>query len=173
MNNTRRLAFVALFSSLLGILSQISLPLPGGIPLTLQTFAVALCGCVLGPGKGTLSVLIWLLMGSVGLPFFSGFQSGFSVLFGPSGGFLMGFLFLALFCGVGASKGLVPYWGIASVGLLLCHLCGVAWFSFVTKQGFLLGGMTASFPYFLKDMLSLGAAWGCSKAVGRSFPGLR
>lgn len=173
MNNSRRLAFIALFSALLGMLSQIALPLPAGVPLTLQTFAVALCGCVLGGTKGSISVFVWLVLGAVGLPLFSGFRGGFAVLFGPTGGFLMGLIFLALFCGLGGTKRFLCYCGLAVMGLVLCHACGTLWFSVVAEQNLRTAAVTVSFPYLLKDVLSLGAARVCARFILRSFPSLR
>lgn len=160
MNNPRPLVSIALCSALLGLLSQCSLPLPAGVPLTLQTFAVALFGCFLGGGGGCCCVLVWLLLGAAGLPVFSGVQGGVAVLFGPTGGFLWGFLLLALFCGMGNSphKGRASFLRYAlcgAFGLILCHGLGVGWFAFVTHQPLWTAALAVSVPYLLKDILSL------------------
>ncbi len=173
MNKTRRLVFIALFSALLGLISQLVLPLPAGIPLTLQTFAVALCGVVLGSVPGTVSVLVWLTLGAAGLPLFSGFRGGTAVLFGPSGGFLMGFLLLVLFCGLGGMEKSVRYYLFSAAGLLLCHLLGALWFSAVSGQSLLPAALTVSLPYLPKDLLSLVAARLCGRAMIRFLPFLR
>lgn len=149
MNKTRRLALIALFSVLLGaFLSQLSIPTPLGIPLTLQTFGVALCGRVLGKGSGTLSVALWLALGAVGFPVFSGFQGGVAPLFGPTGGFLWGFLPLAFCCGRQGGW----YYLTSLAGLIFCHLLGILWFAKTADQTFLQGAVTVSLPFLFKDV---------------------
>ncbi|MGI6071133.1 MAG: biotin transporter BioY, partial [Blautia sp.] len=100
-NHTRQLAFAGLFAAILAVLSVIQIPMPSGVPVTLQTFAVALCGCVLGRKWGFTATLLYVLIGTVGLPVFSGMKGGIGVLAGPTGGFLFGFLALAPLCGLG------------------------------------------------------------------------
>ena len=86
------LAQIGLFAAVLVVLSQLSIPLPGGVPVTLQTFAVALTAYVLKWKKGALSVLVFLALGAVGVPVFHNFTGGFGMLIGVTGGFLWGFL---------------------------------------------------------------------------------
>lgn len=155
MNKKYRIPFVALFAALLGILSQIALPLPSGIPLTLQTFAVALCGACLGPSLGPVAVLVWMGLGAVGVPVFSGFRGGISVFAEPTGGFLLGFFALTWFCGMGAKKGSKQAVLWASLGLLSCHAAGLVWFCVITRQPFVTGLLTASLPFLIKDALSV------------------
>ena len=88
-----------------GLLAQICLPLPGTpVPLTGQVLAVLVCGAVLGSGYGTLSQVIYVVLGVAGIPWFSGGGSGLAVLLGPAGGYLVGFVVAALFLGT-ASEG--------------------------------------------------------------------
>lgn len=173
MSKTRRVVFVALFAGLLGILSQLSVPTPSGIPLTLQVFAVALCGRVLGWASGSVSLLVWLTLGAVGIPLFSGFRGGIAVLLGPTGGFLTGFLPLALFCGIAPLKQRLSYYLFAPLGLILCHLSGVLWFCFETGQPFILAAATVSLPYLWKDFLFLIGADLCAKGILKILPFLR
>ena len=100
-NNTLsvpEIAMTGMFTAVLAVLSILQIPMPSGVPITLQTFAVALCGYVLGARKGLLSVALYLLIGFMGLPVFTGMTSGIGKLFGFTGGFLYGFLFLVFFC---------------------------------------------------------------------------
>lgn len=92
---------VGVFAAVLAVLSQISFPLPSGIPVTLQTFAVALCGYALGCKRGTLAVLVYIVLGAVGLPVFANFSGGFGSLVGLAGGYIYGFLPMAALCGLG------------------------------------------------------------------------
>lgn len=98
---TRPLVEAALCSAFIVICSQISIPLVSGVPITLQTLAIAFAGYYLGWLYGPLSVLVFLLLGLVGLPVFSNFQAGAGMLFGFTGGFLWGFLPMALLAGLG------------------------------------------------------------------------
>ena len=75
-NKLQRTVMAGVFAALLVVLSQVSIPLPTGIPVTLQTFAVALCGCVLGPAVGSAAVGVYLALGAVGVPVFAGFSGG-------------------------------------------------------------------------------------------------
>ena len=95
MNSNREkitnIVMVGVFAAVLAVLSQISFPLPSGIPVTLQTFAVALCGYALGCKRGTLAVLVYIVLGAVGLPVFANFSGGFGSLVGLAGGYIYGF----------------------------------------------------------------------------------
>ena len=88
------MVYIALFSVLIGICSWISIP--AAVPFTMQTFAIFLTVAVLGGKKGTASVLLYILMGLVGIPVFSGFKAGPGVLLGTTGGYIIGFIFTAL-----------------------------------------------------------------------------
>ena len=92
MNSNREkitnIVMVGVFAAVLAVLSQISFPLPSGIPVTLQTFAVALCGYALGCKRGTLAVLVYIVLGAVGLPVFANFSGGFGSLVGLAGGYI-------------------------------------------------------------------------------------
>ena len=89
--STRDLCFCAIGAALIAVCAWISIP--ADVPFTLQTFAIfAVCG-LLGGKRGTVSVLVYLLLGAVGVPVFSGMRGGIGVLAGPTGGFLWGYLF--------------------------------------------------------------------------------
>ncbi len=153
-------------AALLAVLSQISIPLPTGVPITLQTFAVALCGYILGPALGALSVLVYLALGAIGLPVFAGFSGGIGAFAGMAGGFLWGFLAQAALCGLGMrlqNRILAIALGIA--GLLACHVCGVVQFAFLSSTGFLPSALAVSVPYLVKDILSVALAYFASLAV--------
>ncbi len=95
---------MGMFTAVLSVLSILTIPMPTGVPVTLQTFAMALCGYVLGWKKGTSSTLIYILLGTVGVPVFAGMTGGPSWLAGYSGGFIWGFIFLTMLCGVGMAQ---------------------------------------------------------------------
>ncbi|ROR28344.1 biotin transport system substrate-specific component [Mobilisporobacter senegalensis] len=144
------MVLIGMFTAILSILSQISFQLPGGIPITLQTFAVALLAIVLGAKLGTYSVLIYLLIGAVGFPVFANFKGGLSALAGPTGGYLIGFIFMAFITGLGKGKKFPLRILFSLSGLLVCHLLGLAVYGLITKT--LLP--TAPF-FFIKDAVTI------------------
>lgn len=152
---SRDLVFIALMAAVTAVLAQFSIPMPSGMPLTLQTFAVALCGSVLGWRRGLASVGIYLLLGAVGLPVFASFRGGLGVLLGLTGGFLFGFLALAAGCGWGRDKKMLPGLAAGLVGLALCHVIGVCWGSVVSGSKLWPAFLLFSAPYLLKDAVSV------------------
>ena len=88
--STKTMVSVGMFAAVLGVLSVLTIPMPSGVPLTLQTFAMALCGYTLGAKRGTAAVALYLLLGAVGVPVFAGMTGGVSRFVGPTGGFLWG-----------------------------------------------------------------------------------
>lgn len=165
-NPVQKTVFVGVLAAALAVLSQISVPMPSGVPVTLQTFAVALCGCVLGPAMGTAAVGVYLTLGAVGVPVLAGFGGGFGSFLGVTGGFLWGFLPMALLCGLGSragNKAVVISLGMA--GLLACHLCGVVQFALVMSVSFPQAFFTVSLPYLIKDVVSVVLAYFAAMAV--------
>lgn len=154
----RTLTRIAMFAAILAICSQIAIPLPAGVPVTLQTFAIALAGYSLGAKNGTLSVLTWGILGVCGIPVFANFVGGPAALFGKTGGFIYGFLLLALFCGLAVGKPLAARIALSAGGLLLCHLCGVLHFAALTGTDPVKSALLVSIPFLIKDLLSLAVA---------------
>ena len=118
---TRDVVLTGMFAALLTAVSQISLPMPTGVPVTIQAFGVALCGAVLGWKRGALSTLVYILLGAVGLPVFANFQGGLRVITGFSGGYVLAWPLMAILCGTPVSKKLS-----GSVSLLLSLILAVA-----------------------------------------------
>jgi biotin transport system substrate-specific component len=151
---------VAFFAAIIAALSQISIPLPFGVPVTLQTLAVALCGYVLGWKLGLIATGVYVLLGAAGLPVFSQFGGGPGVLFGLAGGFIWGFLALAALCGLGMrrkEKAVGIALGVA--GLFACHLLGVIQFSLVTGTAMGKSMLLVSLPFLVKDVISVAGAY--------------
>ena len=129
---------IAMFAAVISACALISIPMPYGVPLTLQTFGVQLAGVVLGARKGALAVIIYILLGAVGLPVFANMTGGIGIIFGRTGGFILSFPLMALAAGVGASLKKYNYlwltlWLI--IGAVINYICGVLMFSFVTGNG--------------------------------------
>ena len=126
------MVYIAVFAVLIAICSWISIPTT--VPFTLQTFAVFLAVGVLGGKRGSLSVLIYILLGAVGIPVFAGFSGGFGVLLGQTGGYIVGFLFSALLMWLMEALLGKKTWvlGLSMVlGLIVCYAIGTVWFMVV------------------------------------------
>lgn len=157
---TRTLVYVGMFAAVLAVLSQIAIPMPTGVPVTLQTFAVALTGAVLGWRLAFMSTAVYILLGAAGVPVFSGFSGGLGRLTGLTGGFIWGFLFMALLCGAGSQiKKKVPGFLIGLAGLLLCHLAGAGQYALIARVGFRKAFLLVSAPYLIKDIISVALAF--------------
>lgn len=96
---TREMTIVALFPALMAATAFIAIPVGIGAPITLQTLFVMLAGVLLGSRLGAISILIYVVLGAIGLPIFAGFTGGFGVLFGPTGGFIFSFIIMAFIVG--------------------------------------------------------------------------
>lgn len=96
----RNMAFIAVMAALICVVSPFSVPMPGLVPISLATFAVYLAGGILGAKKGTLAVLVYVLLGAVGVPVFSGGEGGLAKLFGVTGGYIIGYIPCALITGI-------------------------------------------------------------------------
>ena len=158
---------------LVATLAQVKIPIPfTPVPLTGQTFAVLLVGAALGSKRGAISLVLYTLMGALGLPFFAGGASGLAYLSGPTLGYLVGFIAAAYVIGLLAERGLersvrtslIPF----LVGTLVIYLFGAGWLAilFGVEQAITLGIL----PFILGDAiklilaaLALPAAW---KLVG-------
>lgn len=163
--NTKTAVYTAICTALISVLAQISIPLPGGVPLTLQTFAIAIVGFLLGAKGGLFAVVIYIALGAIGAPVFSSFTGGIGKIIGVTGGFIWGFIpFVAL---VGLGKGLKPKAAIlcSIAGLFFCHLLGTAQYTLISGVSFGNAALVVSVPYIVKDVLSVILAWFVVKRI--------
>ena len=161
---TLDMAYIALFAVLIAVCAWISIP--ATVPFTLQTFGIFLAVGVLGGKRGTLAVLVYLLLGAVGIPVFAGFSGGVGCLLGSTGGYLVGFLFTALV--MWAMERLMgkKLWVLALsmlLGLVVCYAFGTVWFMLVYARttgeiGLLTALGWCVFPYILPDLIKIALA---------------
>ena len=157
---TKELVAAAVMCAVTAVLSQIAVPLPSGVPVTLQTFAVALCAYILETRYAAASMAVYLLLGLVGVPVFANFGAGPGKLAGLTGGFLWGFLLFCVIASFSMRQKRVPVRIAAGIlGLLVCHLCGVIQFSALSGTGFGASLLLVSLPYLPKDILSVVLAY--------------
>lgn len=167
MNKTTKgITVTTLFSVIIAVCSWISIPI-GSVPVTLQTFAVALAGFLLGKKKGAICATLYLLMGAIGLPVFSAMQGGFGPFLAPTGGFLIGFIPLAFFCGFGKDKRSAAIFG--ALGLVCLHITGVIYMCLVSHTEPLTTLLTVSLPFSLKDAICLFAAYITAARIKKEF----
>ncbi len=151
---------IALMAAILCVIAPLSIPLPTGVPLTLAVFIIYLTGIILGSKKAVIAIGIYIVLGALGLPVFSGYSGGLAKLVGPTGGYIIGYLFSGFFTGLFAEKS--KNLGIIFVGMLVgmvfCLGLGTGWLAVVngmTLKAALLAGVV---PFILWDMLKLIAA---------------
>ncbi|WP_104092005.1 biotin transporter BioY [Arthrobacter sp. GMC3] len=172
------LSLIAVFAALLAA----SIAVPGvnvgplGVAITLQTLVVSLCGLVLGFGRGTAAVCLYILLGLVGLPIFSGFRAGPAVLASPSAGYIIGFIFGVAVVGLLARWALrrrfkaAALFGAALTGMVVIHAFGIA--GFILKGMSLGAAITADVIYLPGDILKNVIAVAIALSLHRAFPDL-
>ena len=140
---------IAIMTALIAVMAQISIPMPLGVPMTMQTFAITLAGIVLGSKRGALSAIVYLLLGAVGVPVFAGFSGGAQSLIGPTGGFLISFPIMAFLIGLGVElkkkKGMFLLFLI--LGTVSNYVVGVAMFCIVTQSPVITGITACVLPF--------------------------
>lgn len=163
-NKTLSMTYMAIFAALIAICSWISIP--SSVPFTMQTFAVFLTCGLLGGKRSTVTVLVYLLLGAIGLPVFAGFSGGLGALFGMTGGYLLGFVFIGLvtwlFEKLFGKKAPVLIAALV-VGLIVCYAFGTAWFMFMYTKNVGSIGLTGVlgmcvFPFIIPDLIKMALA---------------
>ncbi len=154
--SVRDLCQIAIFTAIICICAQISIPMPYGVPLTLQTFAIPLAGVILGPKKGTLAVLVYILIGAIGMPVFSGFKGGLNVVVGATGGFILSFPLMTLAAGIGEMKNSKVSLTLGVVlGILVNYLCGIFYFSFIMMSDLRTAFIACVLPFIPTDIIKI------------------
>lgn len=152
---TKQMVLIALMTAVTCVLGPLSIPLPfSPVPISLTNFAIFLAIFVLGMKSGTISFIIYLLLGAVGVPVFSSFRGGFQVLAGPTGGYLIGFIFLALIMGFALEhfdRKLVPIIIGMIIGMAVCYAFGTVWLAKLLSLSFKEGLMMGVIPYLPGD----------------------
>ena len=161
---TRDLTLTAVMAALICIAGPLTIAV-GPIPLSLATFAVYLAGAVLGSRRGTAAVLVYLLIGMIGVPVFSGFSGGFQKIAGVTGGYLIGYLPCAWISGMGRGKTRWKLLLCLLAGTLALYLLGTAWFMVQTGNGLAAALGLCVFPFLPGDALKIIAVTFLAKSL--------
>ena len=155
----KQMVLIALMTAVTCVLGPLSIPLPfSPVPISLTNFAIFLAIFVLGMKNGTISFIIYLLLGAVGVPVFSSFRGGLQVLAGPTGGYLIGFIFLALIMGFALDhfdRKLVPTIIGMIIGMAVCYAFGTVWLAKLLSLSFKEGLMMGVIPYLAGDVAKI------------------
>lgn len=171
----RDAALIALFAALIAVLSMpIAVPV-GPVPVTLQTLGIMLAPSILGAKRGTLAVLVFLALALAGLPLLAGGRGGLAPFLGPTGGYLIGFIFGALVLGLLVDRMLPRYrliWGVGANllgGIGVVYLFGIPWTAAVTEDG-LLATALATYVFLPGDLVKAVVAAAVAAGVHRAYP---
>lgn len=154
-NKTKVFALCAMFAAMTAILSQISIPI-GPVPINLAHISTFIAAGLLGAKYGALSQIIFVFMGAVGLPVFSGFMGGMGRVLGPTGGYIVAYILCAFVAGfIIDSLGKSTKVLIASIyaGWIVVYAFGTAWYAFITHTSFVAALMVCVVPFLIGDAL--------------------
>ena len=154
---TYQMAVTALMAAVLCVLGPLTVPI-GAVPISLANFVICLTAWLLGPKFGTLSVAVYLCIGLIGVPVFSGYGAGLAKLAGPTGGYLVGYLLLALIGGLFIEKStgnpVVPGIGLM-LGDAACYVLGTAWFVFQMQCELGYALSVCVYPFIALDLAKI------------------
>lgn len=157
--NTKKIALIGLMTAVTCVLGPVSFPLPiSPVPISLGVLGILLATYLLGMKWGTLSCLVYLLLGLVGLPVFTGFSGGLGKVLGPTSGYLLGYIFLSLIAGFFVSKW-PSKWPLHLAGMILgtavMYLFGTLWLGYLVKRSFVEALWIGVIPYIPADLLKI------------------
>ena len=158
-SHTYMLAIVAVMTAVTCVLAPMSIAI-GAVPITLTNLVVYFSLYLLGWKRGSLSVLVYILIGMVGLPVFSGFSGGLGKLAGPTGGYILGFLVMAVIAGwvIDHTRSRVLHLGGMILGTAVCYALGTAWYCFLTHNPVQAALWTCVIPFIPFDLGKMAAA---------------
>lgn len=155
----KKMILCALFAAFTAVCSQIALPLPfTPVPVNLATLSVITAGVLLGAQAATVSQLVYLLAGAVGLPVFARFQGGIAVLLGPTGGYLIGYVAAAFITGwISENRNGQFFWHCIAMaaGVAACYFFGTVWYIVLTHSSPAAALIMAVIPFLPGDGLKI------------------
>lgn len=158
-NNIYTLTLTALMTAVTCILAPMSIPI-GPVPISFTSLAICLSLYLLGWKNGTMSYILYLLIGILGLPVFSGFTGGIGKLAGPTGGYIIGFIPMAILVGLIIEKNSNRIAHIIGMilGMIICYIFGTAWFCIVMDSNISVALTLCVLPFIPGDIIKILAA---------------
>jgi biotin transport system substrate-specific component len=156
-NKIKFMTTTALMAAVICILGPLSLPI-GPIPISLTNFAIYITMYILGTKRGLCAFLLYLLLGLVGLPVFSGFSGGPWKLFGPTGGYLIGFIPMALLIGLFLKKhsaNRIACIIVMELATWIAYLTGTLWLAFQANMTFAAALAAGVTPFIILDLIKI------------------
>lgn len=155
----KTIVLIGLMTAVTCVLGPLSVPLPfSPVPISLTNLAIYFTVYVIGTKRGTMSYLIYLLIGFIGVPVFSGFTSGPGKLLGATGGYLIGFIFMALICGIfiekQPSKPYLHFIGMV-LGTMVCYLFGTLWLAYQAGMSIKAAALAGVLPFIPGDIVKM------------------
>ncbi|MCJ7688791.1 MAG: biotin transporter BioY [Clostridiaceae bacterium] len=155
--NIHHLTLIGVMAAVTCILGPLSLPI-GIVPISLTNLAIYFSVYVLGQKRGTLSYIVYLFIGLIGLPVFSGFSGGFTKIFGPTGGYLIGFIFMAFISGIFIDKFpnniYMCFLGMI-LGTIVTYIFGTAWLAYQSNITFNASLAVGVLPFIPGDIVKM------------------
>lgn len=169
---TKGMTLVGLSAALMGVLSQLAIPFPT-VPLTLQVFGAVLLAVILEAKISTLAMIVYTLIGAIGIPVFANFSRGFSVIVGPTGGYITGFIVLAFIIGKAAEQKNKKILILgAYIGLIMNYFIGTLQLKGVLNLSFQEAMVAGVYPYIIKDLILTGVAVGVGLQMKKQLRGI-
>ncbi len=171
LGRARRVAYAAAFAALLAVASYVSFALPlTDVPFTLQVLVVVLAGLVLGPGLGALAILVYLLLGALGVPVFAAGSAGLGVILGPLGGYLLSWPLAAAVAGLGRGRGALLRLVPVLAALAAVYAGGVTGLHISQGMGWRAAFLAGAAPFLPFDLVKVLVAWAIAPALWRLAP---
>ena len=153
----KNMIYCSMFACIIAILAQIKIDLPSLGPITLQTLGIYLISCYLKPKLAFISTVVYLFMGIIGLPVFTGFKGGIGILLGPTGGYIFSFPIMVSITSLIINKNKTLFFKILAmiIGTIVCYLIGTLWFIFITNNSFVLALSMCVIPFIPGDIFKI------------------
>ncbi len=158
---TVNMVLMALFAAVTCVLAPLAVPI-GPVPVSLTNLVIYISVYVLGRKRGTITYIVYLLIGLAGLPVFSGFEGGIGKFAGPTGGYLVGFILTTVICGLFIEKWDRPGAGMIVtnilgmvLGTVAAYAFGTAWFCYSTGTGVIPALSLCVFPFMIGDLVKM------------------
>lgn len=156
-SSTVKYTMCALFVAFIAICSQIAIHI-GLVPISMSLLAIFMAGLLLGTKCGTLSVIVYILLGITGIPVFAGAKGGFAIILGPTGGFLIGYILCAFIVGFVAdrfnNKKIIIVIGMV-IATIICYVPGVLWYCIITGNTFTMSLKLCVVPFIPGDIIKI------------------